>query len=133
MYVHRKVWRTKTGVKRIRFLIRPAKNIGGVILLLALSSAADLTSNFQVIFPSLCVAVVCYEAHHCSTMAKTRIGVVFRESVAGVKSHNQSADLVALTERYHAFVKKLHVLINSLQQHHAVMMQIDKTRTQVRR
>jgi hypothetical protein len=67
-----------------------------------------------------------------TTMAKTRIGVVFRESMGGVKSHNQSADLVALTERYHAFVKKLHVLIISLQQHHAVMIQIDKTRTQVR-
>lgn len=66
-------------------------------------------------------------------MGKTRIGVVLRESVGGAKSNNQSADLVALTERYHLFVKKLHILIQSLHQHHAVMMQIDKTRTQVRR
>jgi hypothetical protein len=65
-------------------------------------------------------------------MGKTRIGVVLRESVGGAKSNNQSADLVALTDRYHVFVKKLHILIHSLQQHHAVMMQIDKTRTQVR-
>jgi hypothetical protein len=64
-------------------------------------------------------------------MGKTRIGVVLRESVGGAKSNNQSADLVALTDRYHVFVKKLHILIHSLQQHHAVMMQIDKTRTQV--
>jgi hypothetical protein len=68
-----------------------------------------------------------------TTMGKTRIGVVLRESVGGAKSNNQSADLMALTDRYHVFVKKLHILIHSLQQHHAVMMQIDKTRTQVRR
>jgi hypothetical protein len=65
-------------------------------------------------------------------MGKTRIGVVLRETVGGAKSNNQSADLVALEERYNVFVKKLHYLINALQQHHAVMMQIDKTRTQVR-
>jgi hypothetical protein len=65
-------------------------------------------------------------------MGKTRIGVVLRESVGGAKSNNQSADLMALTDKYHVFVKKLHILIHSLQQHHAVMMQIDKTRTQVR-
>jgi hypothetical protein len=65
-------------------------------------------------------------------MGKTRIGVVLRESVGGGKSSNQSADLVALSERYNAFVKKLHALIVSLHQHHAVMIQIDKTRTAVR-
>jgi hypothetical protein len=65
-------------------------------------------------------------------MGKTRIGVVLRESVGGAKSSNQSADLVALADRYNVFVKKLHILIHSLQQHHAVMIQIDKTRTQVR-
>jgi hypothetical protein len=79
-------------------------------------------------FPSSLFVTTSY-----TTMGKTRIGVVLRESVGGAKSNNQSADLMALTDRYHVFVKKLHILIHSLQQHHAVMMQIDKTRTQVRR
>jgi hypothetical protein len=63
---------------------------------------------------------------------KTRMGVVLRESLGGNKSSSKSADLLALTERYTAWTKKIASLIESIQQHHAAMMQLEATRVAVR-
>jgi hypothetical protein len=65
-------------------------------------------------------------------MVKQRIGVVVRETIAGSKSHNESADLVQLTEKYKAFCINLRSLIESLQQHYNAMANVGKTRVLVR-
>lgn len=66
------------------------------------------------------------------TTKKTRMGVVLRESLGGNKSSSKSADLLALTERYTAWTKKMASMIESIQQHHAAMMQLEATRVAVR-
>jgi hypothetical protein len=63
---------------------------------------------------------------------KARIGVVLRESLGGNKSSSKSADLMALTERYTVWTKKMACLIDSIKQHHAAMMQLETTRVSVR-
>ncbi|GAX26742.1 hypothetical protein FisN_2Hh309 [Fistulifera solaris] len=65
-------------------------------------------------------------------MGKTRVGAIVREAV-GTKgsANNQSADLQALTEKYKVFCKNVKGLVNSLQQHHATLAQIGKTRLAV--
>lgn len=64
-------------------------------------------------------------------MGKTRVGVLFRESVGG-KSSNKSADLVALMERYHGWCKKIKSLIEALAKHHQSMAQMEQSRVAVR-
>ena len=64
-------------------------------------------------------------------MAKTRVGVLFRESVGGNKSTNKSQDLASLTSKYHEFCKKIRALIDSLKAHHAIMIKIEQTRSSV--
>ena len=66
-----------------------------------------------------------------TTMGKTRVGVLVRESLGGKKTGSQSADLSNLTEKYFVFCKKIKGLIASLQHHHNTMMAMDKTRTAV--
>ena len=64
-------------------------------------------------------------------MVKSRVGVRLKEAVGGKKSHNRSQDLVALTERYNGFCKRLHALIDTLKKHYASMHQLNKTRLEV--
>ena len=64
-------------------------------------------------------------------MAKTRVGVLFRESVGGNKSTNKSQDLASLTSKYHEFCKKIGALIQSLKVHHDAMKRIEESRSSV--
>jgi hypothetical protein len=66
------------------------------------------------------------------TMAKTRVATLLKDAVGG-KSHNQSQDLVQLTEKYHVFVKRLQGLVVALKAHFASMQAIARTRYTVRR
>ena len=66
-------------------------------------------------------------------MAKTRVGVLFRETMGGNKSTNKSSDLTALTQRYHAFAKKIRALVEALKAQHESMLKMEATRQQVRR
>jgi hypothetical protein len=60
---------------------------------------------------------------------KTRVGVLMRESLKGkTASSNAFPNLVTLSERYDTWCKQVRGLIVALQQHHAVMGQIEKTR-----
>jgi hypothetical protein len=64
---------------------------------------------------------------------KTRVGVLMRESLKGkTASSNAFPNLVTLSERYDTWCKQVRGLIVALQQHHAVMGQIEKTRANVR-
>ena len=65
-------------------------------------------------------------------MGKTRVGVLLRESMGGNKSTNKSSDLVALTQRYHAFSKKIRSLVEALKAQHATMLKMEESRQQVR-
>ena len=67
-----------------------------------------------------------------NSKTKARMGVVLRESLGGNKSSSKSADLVNLTERYNAWTKKIHGLIDSLKQHHSAMLQLEESRMSVR-
>jgi hypothetical protein len=67
------------------------------------------------------------------TMAKTRVATRLKDAVGGKKSHNQSQDLVQLTEKYNVFVKRLQGLIIAVKSHFAAMQTIAKSRYTVRR
>ena len=66
------------------------------------------------------------------TKPKSRGALRLAENVGLSKAKNTSADLIKLQEQYHAFVKKLKVLVEVLKQHHGSMMQLNKTRLMVR-
>lgn len=68
-----------------------------------------------------------------TTMAKTRVATRVKAAVGGKKSYNESQDLVNLTEKYNAFVKRLQGLIAALKEHYGAMQTIAKTRYTVRR
>ncbi len=68
-----------------------------------------------------------------SSSNKSRVGLRLKEAIGGSKSLNRSADLVALTERYQAFVKKVQSLIIALKNQHGSLVRLQKTRTEVRR
>lgn len=76
---------------------------------------------------------VVFGAHFClsEAMAKTRVGVLLRESVGGNKSTNKSQDLASLTSKYHEFCKKIRALIESLKAHHVIMVKSEQTRSSV--
>ena len=71
-------------------------------------------------------------AASAAASGKTRMGVVLRESLGGNKSSSKSADLLALTDLYTVWTKKMACLIDSIKQHHAAMMQLETTRVSVR-
>lgn len=64
-------------------------------------------------------------------MAKARVATRLKEAVGSKKSHNQSQDLVNLTERYRIFVKRLQGLIISLKEHYQAMTAISNSRYKV--
>lgn len=64
-------------------------------------------------------------------MGKTRVGVLFRESMGGNKSSNKSADLASLTSKYNGFCKKIRSLIQSLKAHHDAMVKMEESRSNV--
>jgi len=64
-------------------------------------------------------------------MGKTRVGVLFRESMGGNKSSNKSADLASLTSKYNGFCKKIRSLIESLKSHHNAMVKMEESRLNV--
>ena len=64
-------------------------------------------------------------------MAKPRVGVLLRETVAGSKSSNQSADLDSLKQKYGVFCKKVRHLIGALDRHQKAMTEMEKSRTGV--
>lgn len=66
-------------------------------------------------------------------MAKTRVGVLLRESVGGGKSSNRSADLVSLSEKYQVWCKKVRSLILSLERHQVLMGRMQESRAAVSR
>jgi hypothetical protein len=65
-------------------------------------------------------------------MAKTRVGVLFRESVGGKKSMNKSVDLQKYVAKYYEFCKQLAAMIAALKAHHQSMVKYEETQTQVR-
>jgi cell division protein FtsB len=64
-------------------------------------------------------------------MAKTRVGVLFRESVGGKKSMNKSVDLQKYIAKYYEFCKQLAAMIAALKAHHQSMVKYEETQTQV--
>jgi uncharacterized protein YlxW (UPF0749 family) len=64
-------------------------------------------------------------------MAKKRVGVLLRESIGGNKSTNKSSDLVALTQRYVEFTKKIRAVVDALKAQHACMIQMEESRLKV--
>jgi hypothetical protein len=64
-------------------------------------------------------------------MAKPRVGVLLRETVAGSKSSNQSADLESLKQKYLVFCKKIRHLIGALERHHKAMTEMEQSRSGV--
>ena len=64
-------------------------------------------------------------------MVKSRVGVRLKEAVGGKKSHNRREDLIALTDRYNEFTKRLRGLIESLKAHYASQVALGKTRLEV--
>jgi hypothetical protein len=67
-------------------------------------------------------------------MAKTRVGVILRETVGGKnKSNNRSVDLENLQKnQWPAFTKKIQGLIQALQQHHGNLKRLEQSRQAVR-
>ena len=61
-------------------------------------------------------------------MAKPRVGVLLRETVAGSKSSNQSADLENLRAKYGAFCQRLRRAIVALERHHRAMAELEASR-----
>ena len=66
-------------------------------------------------------------------MAKTRVGVMLRESIGTSKSMNRSTDLAKLTKDYDKWCQKIAVLIEALKHHLQSLHQIGATRAKVRR
>lgn len=64
-------------------------------------------------------------------MGKTRVGVLVRESLGGNKSTSRSADLVQLTQKYHAWAQKVRALVTVLEKHQAMMLHMDASRAAV--
>jgi hypothetical protein len=64
-------------------------------------------------------------------MGKTRVGVLFRESMGGNKSTNKSADLATLTQKYYDFCKQMRGLVTTLKKHHEAMQIIQQSRSDV--
>ncbi|GKY96495.1 hypothetical protein MPSEU_000608900 [Mayamaea pseudoterrestris] len=64
-------------------------------------------------------------------MAKPRVGVLLRETVAGSKSSNQSADLDSLKQKYLVFCKKVRHLIGALDKHQKAMTEMESSRSGV--
>jgi hypothetical protein len=64
-------------------------------------------------------------------MTKPRVGVLLRETVAGSKSSNQSADLESLKQKYFLFCKKVRHLIGALDKHQKAMTEIEASRNGV--
>lgn len=65
------------------------------------------------------------------TKPKSRVTVRLKEAVGASKARNRSADLVKLTDQYHAFLKKVKGLLVVLRNHHGSMMALQKTRLAV--
>ena len=66
-------------------------------------------------------------------MAKTRVGVMLRESITTKKNDaSRSNDLVKLTADYRAWCKQIHLLVESLARHLKCLQEIDSSRQQVR-
>jgi hypothetical protein len=63
-------------------------------------------------------------------MAKTRVGVMLRESM-GTTGSNKNTDLAKLTADYNVWCKKIHHLIHALKSHLASLQQIEKSRSEV--
>jgi hypothetical protein len=68
-----------------------------------------------------------------SNMAKTRVGVMLRETVGGKnKSNNRSVDLENLQKnQWPAFIKKIQTVIQALQQHHGNLKRLEQSRQMV--
>lgn len=65
-------------------------------------------------------------------MGKSRVAVRLKEKVGGKKSHNKSEDLAKLSEQYDVFCKRLQGLVAALRSQHNAMLQLAKSRFQVR-
>lgn len=67
-------------------------------------------------------------------MAKTRVGVLLRETVGGKnKSNNRSIDLENLQKnQWPAFKKRIQTLIQAIQQHHGNLKRLEESRQMVR-
>ena len=61
-------------------------------------------------------------------MAKSRIGVVVRESLGGNKSTSRSADLHKLYQNYQVWCKQIAALLEALKGHQQALLHIEKTR-----
>ena len=107
------------------------------IVAAASKSPCASSKHHWLFVKSLVVCVRCPFLPYCclpdseEAMAKTRVGVLLRESVGGNKSTNKSQDLASLTSKYHEFCKKIRSLIESLKAHHDTMRKIEQTRSSV--
>jgi hypothetical protein len=63
---------------------------------------------------------------------KSRVAVRLKEKVGGKKSHNKSEDLARLSAQYDVFCKRLQGLLSALRSQHQAMLQLAKSRFQVR-
>eukprot|EP00934_Nitzschia_sp_Nitz4_P005375 Nitzschia sp. Nitz4//scaffold15_size197535//49146//50929//NITZ4_001565-RA/size197535-augustus-gene-0.204-mRNA-1//1//CDS//3329537676//5365//frame0 len=64
-------------------------------------------------------------------MVKPRVASRMKAAVGGKKSHNESQDLVYLTEKYNIFCRRLQALIESLKQNYSAMQALAKSRQTV--